>query len=101
VAVAGIDPSGFSGHSLRAGFVTNAIQAGVSTRKVRAQTGHASDAPCSPGMCATENFLSTTLPVRSFDLPRILHVLTPAMRQYQPIFATHNADSLSLGVRVA
>lgn len=44
VAAAGIDPTGFSGHSLRAGFATSAAQAGVSTLKIRAQTGHASDA---------------------------------------------------------
>jgi integrase len=44
LASAGIDPSGFSGHSLRAGFATSAAQAGVSTTKIRAQTGHASDA---------------------------------------------------------
>ncbi len=44
VAAAGIDASGFSGHSLRAGFATSATQAGVSTVKIRAQTGHASDA---------------------------------------------------------
>ena len=43
-AAAGIDPSGFSGHSLRAGFATSAVQAGASTLKIRAQTGHASDA---------------------------------------------------------
>jgi integrase len=44
VAAAGIDPSGYSGHSLRAGFATSAAQAGVSALKIRAQTGHASDA---------------------------------------------------------
>ena len=44
IAAAGIDPAGFSGHSLRAGFATSAAQAGVSTLKIRAQTGHASDA---------------------------------------------------------
>ena len=43
VAAAGMDPEGFSGHSLRAGFATSAAQAGVSTLKIRAQTGHASD----------------------------------------------------------
>lgn len=43
IAVVGIDPTGFSGHSLRAGFVTSAIQAGVPTWKIRKQTGHASD----------------------------------------------------------
>lgn len=41
---AGIDPDGYSGHSLRAGFATSAAQAGVSTLKIRQQTGHASDA---------------------------------------------------------
>lgn len=44
LAAAGMDPEGFSGHSLRAGFATSAAQAGVSTLKIRAQTGHASDA---------------------------------------------------------
>jgi integrase len=44
VAGAGLDPAGYSGHSLRAGFATSAAQAGVSTLKIRAQTGHASDA---------------------------------------------------------
>jgi integrase len=39
-----IDPEGYSGHSLRAGFATSAAQAGVSTLKIRQQTGHASDA---------------------------------------------------------
>jgi integrase len=40
---AGIDPKNYSGHSLRAGFATSAAQAGVSTPKIRQQTGHASD----------------------------------------------------------
>lgn len=44
VASAGIDPAGYSGHSLRAGFATSATQAGISTIKIRQQTGHASDA---------------------------------------------------------
>jgi integrase len=38
VAAAGIDVSGFSGHSLRAGFATSATQAGVSSLKIRAQS---------------------------------------------------------------
>lgn len=41
---AGIDPAGYSGHSLRAGFATSAAQAGVPSWKIRQQTGHASDA---------------------------------------------------------
>ena len=44
VAAASVEPGGFSGHSLRAGFATSAVQAGVSTLKIRAQTGHATDA---------------------------------------------------------
>jgi len=44
VAATGIDAADFSGHSLRAGFATSAVQAGVSTLKIRSQTGHASDA---------------------------------------------------------
>ena len=44
VAASGMGPAGFSGHSLRAGFVTSAVQAGVSTLKIRSQTGHTSDA---------------------------------------------------------
>jgi integrase len=44
LAAIGMDTNGYSGHSLRAGFATSAAQAGVSTFKIRAQTGHASDA---------------------------------------------------------
>lgn len=44
VEAAGLDPNGYSGHSLRAGLATSAAQAGVSTLKIRQQTGHASDA---------------------------------------------------------
>jgi integrase len=38
----GLDASQFSGHSLRAGLVTSAIQAGVGLYKVQQQTGHKS-----------------------------------------------------------
>jgi integrase len=44
VAAAGLDPTGYSGHSLRAGFATSAAQAGVPTWRIKAQTRHASDA---------------------------------------------------------
>ena len=47
VAAAAINPAGFSGHSLRAGLATSAAQAGVATWRIRAQTGHASDATLS------------------------------------------------------
>lgn len=41
---AGFDPEIFSGHSLRAGFVTNAASAGSSSASIRATTGHKSEA---------------------------------------------------------
>lgn len=40
----GLDPKKYAGHSLRAGLVTSAAQAGVSSWKIRQQTGHKSDA---------------------------------------------------------
>ena len=44
LAAIGIEPERYSGHSLRAGFVTSAAQAGVSSWKIREQTGHRSEA---------------------------------------------------------
>ena len=41
---AGFDPALFSGHSLRAGFVTNAAKGGASSSSIRTQTGHKTDA---------------------------------------------------------
>ncbi|MFH1494752.1 MAG: site-specific integrase [Pseudomonadota bacterium] len=41
---AGLNAAQFSGHSLRAGLATSAATAGVSTWKIRQQTGHQSDA---------------------------------------------------------
>lgn len=41
---AGLNPAQYAGHSLRAGLVTSAAQLGVSSWKIRAQTGHKSDA---------------------------------------------------------
>ncbi len=43
-AAVGLDPSRYAGHSLRAGLATSAAAAGVSSWKIRGQTGHASDA---------------------------------------------------------
>ena len=40
----GIDASRLSGHSLRAGFVTAAVNNGTHSSRIRAQTGHTSDA---------------------------------------------------------
>lgn len=42
VASIGVDPSGYSAHSLRAGLATEAARAGVSERSIMAQTGHRS-----------------------------------------------------------
>lgn len=44
VAAVGLDPAAYSGHSLRSGFATSAVRAGVSALKIRAQTGHTCDA---------------------------------------------------------
>ena len=41
---AGLDPTKYAGHSLRAGLVTSAAAVGVSNWKIRQQTGHKSDA---------------------------------------------------------
>ncbi|MES2905490.1 MAG: tyrosine-type recombinase/integrase [Pseudomonadota bacterium] len=43
MAIAGLNPKGYSGHSLRAGFVTNAALSEQPLWKVRRQTGHMSD----------------------------------------------------------
>ena len=57
MSAAGFDPAGYSGHSLRAGFATSATRAGVSTFKIRQQTGHASDAMLSRYVRDGELFL--------------------------------------------
>ncbi len=43
VQTIGRDPARYSGHSLRAGFATEAARLGVPMWKIRAQTGHVSD----------------------------------------------------------
>ncbi len=42
VAAAGLDPGGYSGHSMRAGFATSAARAGVGEIAIARQTRHAS-----------------------------------------------------------
>ncbi len=44
VRAIGLDPARYSGHSLRAGFVTSAATGGAPAWRIKAQTGHASDA---------------------------------------------------------
>src|SRR5208282_2115087 len=63
MSAAGFDPAGYSGHSLRAGFATSATRAGVSTFKIRQQTGHASDAMLSRYVRDGELFLGNALGV--------------------------------------
>jgi integrase len=43
-AAAGLNPARFSGHSLRAGFVTQAVRGGADAGSIMRQTGHRSDA---------------------------------------------------------
>lgn len=54
---AGLDPQGLSGHSLRSGFATSAAEAGVSTLKIRATTGHRSESGLAPYIRAGELFV--------------------------------------------
>ncbi len=61
VKAAGVDPQGYSGHSLRSGFATSAAQAGVSSWKIRQQTGHASDAMLSRYIKTCEMFLDNAV----------------------------------------
>ena len=44
VSEIGLDPARYSGHSLRAGYVTSAVQAGATEHSIRRQTGHSSAA---------------------------------------------------------
>ena len=57
MAATAFGSTGHSGHSLRAGFATSATRAGVSTFKIRQQTGHASDAMLSRYVRDGELFL--------------------------------------------
>jgi site-specific recombinase XerD len=54
---AGLDASRYAGHSLRAGLATSAAAAGVSSWKIREQTGHASDAMLQRYIRAGELFI--------------------------------------------
>lgn len=54
---AGLESAGYSGHSLRSGFVTSAAKFGVSSWKIRQQTGHASDAMLALYIRDTELFV--------------------------------------------
>lgn len=56
LADAGYDPAAFSGHSLRAGFVTAAAMAGASTLKIMEATGHRSLAGLAPYLRTVDLF---------------------------------------------
>jgi len=68
---AGFDPQGYSGQSLRAGFATSAARAGISTFKIRRQTGHASGAELSRYVWDGELFAgnAATWLAREFSVP--------------------------------
>lgn len=70
VADAGYDPAAFSGHSLRAGFVTAAALAGASAFKIRETTGHRSDSGLAP-------YLRTINLSLSRHLRRLRHQANP------------------------
>ena len=61
----GLNSKNYSAHSLRAGFVTSAIQSGAPSHLVRKQTGHASDATMARyvrlGSLFTDNAVSWVL----------------------------------------
>lgn len=66
----GIDPKGYSSHSLRAGFVTSQIEVGVDVGTIAQQTGHRSlevlkryDRPLAVRLSATSERLRELLPL--------------------------------------
>jgi integrase len=64
VSEVGRDPTFYSGHSLRAGFATESARLGVPKWRIKAQTGHLSDA-------ALERYIREG-ELRSADAPKIL-----------------------------
>jgi integrase len=57
VARIGLDPTRYSGHSLRAGYATSAAAAGLPVWKIKGQTGHVSDAMLSRYIRDTDIFV--------------------------------------------
>ena len=57
MTAAGFDTTGYSGHSLRAGFATSATRTGISTLKIKQQAGHSSNAMLSRYVRDGELFL--------------------------------------------
>jgi integrase len=58
----GLDPTRYSGHSLRAGFVTSAATAGAPAWRIKAQTGHVSDALVGRYIRLSDPFAANTVP---------------------------------------
>ena len=56
-ALIGLDPSRYSGHSLRAGFVTSATAKGASPSSIREQTGHKTEAMMQNYVRHTQRFM--------------------------------------------
>ena len=69
VGAAGFDPSGYSGHSLRAGFATSAAQAGISSWRIR-QRPAMPPMRCSHATFATASCSSTMPPGRFSEFAR-------------------------------
>jgi integrase len=62
VKTIGLDPARYSGHSLRAGFVTSAAMAGAPAWRIKAQTGHASDALVGRYIRLSDPFAAAAVP---------------------------------------
>ncbi len=62
VRAIGLDPARYSGHSLRAGFVTSAASAGAPVWRIKAQTGHVSDALVGRYIRLSDPFAATAVP---------------------------------------
>src|SRR5690606_7642183 len=56
VSAAGYDPSAFSAHSLRSGFLTSAAMAGATSFKLREISGHRSEAGLAPYLRTVDLF---------------------------------------------
>ena len=62
VRAIGLDPTRYSGHSLRAGFVTSAATAGAPAWRIKAQTGHVSDALVGRYIRLSDPFAANAVP---------------------------------------
>jgi hypothetical protein len=94
MAVAGFDPAEYSGQQ-PAGFATSATRAGVSTFKLRQQTGHASEPMLSRYVRDGETFSMGTPPGFFFSDSGGIAAL-PSPPYFEAIFRSRHKPSLSL-----